>query len=83
MRDPFASSASKCALGLVCACDHAVGGHECSMHRFYICWSRIFSCVSKIQKGLPAVSSMTTPQRLRVHMLRIYSAVILVLAINH
>ena len=39
-----------------------------------------FHVFLKFEKGMPAVSSMTTP--LRVYMLQIYSAVILVLAIN-
>ena len=39
-----------------------------------------FHVFLKFEKGMPAVSSRTTP--LRVYMLQIYSAVILVLAIN-
>ena len=49
------------------------------MHRLCICWSHIFSHL-KFKRGMPAVSSMTTP--LRVYMLLIYSVVILVLVMN-
>ena len=75
----------------LCVCDYAVliggrknyvGGYECSMHRLYTYWNRIFSYVSKIKRGMPAVSSMIMPLRVYNYMLRIYSAVILVLAIN-
>ena len=52
----------------------------CTACILYIYWNRIFSCVSKIKRGMLAVSSVTTP--LRVYTLRIYGAIILVLAIN-
>ena len=59
-----------------------VAGHGCSMHRLHIqCTGAVFfSCFVKFKRGMPSVSSMTSP--LRVCMLRIYWAVILVLAIN-
>ena len=50
------------------------------MHYLYIYWSGIFHVFLKFKRGMPAVSSMTTP--LRVHMLWIYSVVILVLTIT-
>ena len=46
----------------------------------YILEPHFFHVSLKFKRGTPAVSSMTSP--LRVCMLRIYSAVILALAIN-
>ena len=57
-----------------------MGDHKCSMHRLYIYWNRFFHVFLKFKKGMSAVSSMTTPRR--VYTLRIYSVVILVLAVN-
>ena len=54
------------------------------MHCFYITYTGavFFYVFLKFKRGMPAVSSMTTPLRVYRPMLRIYSAVILVLAIN-
>ena len=53
------------------------------MHRLYIiCTEAVFfHAFLKLKRGMPAVSSVTT--HLRVYMLHIYSAAILVLAINN
>ena len=75
----------------MCVCDPAVfvggrnkfvGGHECSMHCLHILYTRavFYHVLPKFKRGIPSVSFVTTP--VRVYMLRIYSAVILVLAIN-
>ena len=57
------------------------GGHECSIHRLiYILQPYFFHVFPKFKRGMPTVSSMTAP--LRAYMLRIYSAVILVMAMN-
>ena len=51
------------------------------MHRLYIYTGAVFfHLFLKFKRGMPAVSFLTTP--LRVYVLRIYRAVILVLAIN-
>ena len=50
------------------------------MHHLHVYWSRIFSFVSKIKRGMVALSSVATP--LRVSLLQTYSAVIFALAIN-
>ena len=79
----------KCALRLVCVCDHAVfvGGRKklweaisvaCTFCAFT--GTVFFHVFLKFKRGMPAVSFMTT--QMRVYTLRIYSAVILVLAIN-
>ena len=54
------------------------------MHCFCITYTGavFFYVFLKFKRGMPAVSSMTTPLRVYRPMLRIYSAVILVLAIN-
>ena len=76
----------------VCVCDHAVFVED--RKKFVVAMSVVctactyrptgavffFLLFLKFKKGMPAVSSMATP--LRVYMLRIYSAAILVLAIN-
>ena len=49
------------------------------MHRLYILKPYFFHVFLKLKSGMPAVSSMTTSLRV---MLRIYSAVIFVPAIN-
>ena len=52
-----------------------------SMHRLSIYTGAVFFHVFlKFKRGMPAVSSMTTP--LRIYLLQIYSAAFLVLAIN-
>ena len=70
-------------------CDHAVfvrgrkkyvGDHECSMHACIDIVAVFFHLFSKIKRCMAAVSTMIMP--LHVYTLQMYSAIILVLAIN-
>ena len=79
----------KCALSLVCLCNHAVfagdrkklvGVLSVVCTAYYILEPYFFHAFLKFKWVMPAVSSMTTP--LRVYMLRIYGAAAFVLAIN-
>ena len=63
-----------------CSCQSSWFWHALNVLFNVICHSDFFHVFLKFNRGMPAVSSMTTP--LLVYMFRIWSIVILVLTIN-